>query len=103
MTKLTRHEKETIINFNEGEKEAYIFTYNKKWQRHLETVMLLKPTETNDVGGKTYILPKDRIRLPQPKRKLSDKQKKQLADRLRNLQNNPNDKNILEDENRIAS
>lgn len=93
MTKLTKFEKETIINFNEGENEAYIFTYNKKWQRHLETVMLLKPEETNDVGGKTYTLPKDRIRLPQPKRKLSDKHKKLLADRLRGLHESTKDKN----------
>ena len=96
MTKLTRYEKETIINFNEGENEAYIFTYNKKWQRHLETVMLLKAEEINDVGGKSYTLPKDRIRLPQPKRKLTDKQKKQLADRLRDLQEGPKAKNTSE-------
>ena len=83
MTKLTRYEKETIINFNEGENEAYIFTYNKKWQRHLETVMLLKPEETNDVGGKTYILPKDRIRLPQPKRVMSPEHKAKLTGNLK--------------------
>ena len=30
-------EQETIINFNEGEKVANIYTHNKTWQRHLES------------------------------------------------------------------
>jgi len=101
MTKLTRYEKETIILFNEGEADASIYTFNKRWQRHLETKLGIQPTETNSWGAKTYTIPKDRIRLPQPKRKLSDKQKKKLADRLRNLQKDT--KNTLDDELKVVS
>ena len=33
--KLTKYEKETIINFNEGEKEASIYTFNASLKRRL--------------------------------------------------------------------
>ena len=97
MIKLTRYERETIINFNEEEPDAEIFTYNKRWQRHLETKFGIVPTETNSSGGKTYTLPKDCIRLPQPKRKLSEEQKNGLTNRLRTLRKVHKDKNTPSD------
>ena len=36
---LTNYEQETIINFNKAEDVAYIFTYEKTWQKHLENGM----------------------------------------------------------------
>lgn len=71
MKKLTKYEKETIILFNEGEADASIYTHNKRWQRHLENKLELTPTETNEYGGKTYIIPKSRIPLPRRKRVIS--------------------------------
>ncbi len=38
---LSPFEKETIINFNKGEEEASIFTYEKTWQKHLKLVLVL--------------------------------------------------------------
>jgi len=80
--KLNSYEQETIINFNKAEDIAYIFTYEKTWQRHLEGRLGLKPVMDNGFGGKEYQLPKSRIKLPRAPRKLSASAKRKLAERL---------------------
>ena len=82
--KLTSYEQETIINFNKEEKIAYIFTYEKSWQKHLEGRLGLKLVMDNGFGGKEYRIAKKRIPMPRAPRKLSAEVKaqrtKQLAD-----------------------
>jgi len=68
LRRLTPFERETIIVFNKGEKEASIFTYEKTWQRHLETRFKVIPEFVNSCGGKSYIINKDRIMKPRPLR-----------------------------------
>lgn len=80
---LSKYEQETIINFNKEEKVAYIFTYEKTWQKHLEKKLGLKPVMDNGFGGKEYKIDKSRIKMPRTPRKMSDKQKKAGANRLR--------------------
>jgi hypothetical protein len=80
--RLTSYEQETIINFNKDENIAYIFTYEKTWQQHMEKKLGIKPTEDNGFGGRSYELPKKMIRPPRVPRKLSDSAKKKLAERL---------------------
>jgi len=80
--RLTSYEQETIINFNKAEDVAYIFTYEKTWQQHLEKKLGLKPVMDNGFGGKEYEMPKSRIKLPRAPRKLSDSARKKLAERL---------------------
>ena len=80
--KLTNYEQETIINFNKAEDTAYIFTYEKTWQQHLEKRLGLKPLYDNGFGGKEYELPKSRIKPPRIPRRLSDSTKKKLTERL---------------------
>lgn len=82
-SKLTPYEQETIITFNKEEKIAYIFTYSKTWQTHLEKRLGLKPTMDNGFGGKEYQLPKNKIKPPRASMKLSDDARKKRADRLR--------------------
>jgi len=79
---LSAYEQETIINFNKAEDMAYIFTYEKTWQKHLEGKLGLKPVMDNGFGGKEYILPKTRIKPPRAPRILSDSARKKLAERL---------------------
>lgn len=79
---LSGFERETIINFNEADAMAQIFTYNKAWQRHLEQVLGIKPDSTNGFGGRDYTIPKKWLRLPRGPRKLSAEVKKSLAARL---------------------
>ena len=79
---LTKLEKETIISFNEFEREARIFTYNHIWQKHLEQKLGLKPDFVNSHGGKEYTISKARIFLPRVKRQYSAEAKRKMADRL---------------------
>jgi len=83
MRHLSSYEKETIINFNEAEATASIFTYNKAWQKHLEGKLGLKPTMDNSFGGKEYEIDKKRIPMPRAPRKLSAEARAKLTERLR--------------------
>ena len=80
--RLSAYEQETIILFNRGEDTATIFTYEKTWQKHLESKLGLKPIMDNGFGGKEYELPKSRIKPPRAPRRLSESAKKKLAERL---------------------
>lgn len=79
---LTKLEQETIISFNEFEREAHIFTYNKVWQNHLERKLGLKPKCINEHGGKEYSILKTRISLPRGKGQYSTKARRKTAARL---------------------
>lgn len=83
MPALTSEEKETLISFDETPEDAAIFTYNKAWQAHLENRLGLRPTMDNGYGGKEYQIPKKRIRMPMPPRRLSAEQRQELGERLR--------------------
>jgi len=85
---LTRYELETVINFNKEETDAIVFTYEKAWQKHIEKRMGIQPYLDNGFGGKSYKIPKNRIRKPLAfrtgaKRTLSPERKKQLAETLK--------------------
>ncbi len=80
---LTGCEKETIIIFNEAEGTAHIFTYNRRWQRHLESKLGLTPLMDNGYGGKEYEIDKKRIRPPRAPMRLSLEARAKLAKRLR--------------------
>ena len=66
---LSKYEQETIITFNKEDDVAYIFTYEKTWQRHLEKKLGLKPTMNNGKEGKEYQIDKKRIKMPHAPRK----------------------------------
>lgn len=61
---LSRYEQETIINFNEEEKTATVYTMNKSLIRKLERIEAERPEECKaqqkDADGLavTYIVPK---------------------------------------------
>lgn len=84
MSSIQPVDKETIINFNESEKEAYIFTYSKKIQKHFEQVLKINPNYTNSHGGKEYTIDKSRIPLPRKPRKLSAEARNNIGERLKN-------------------
>ena len=84
---LTKYEQESIINWNKEEKEASIFTYDERWQKHLETQLGLKAIMNNGKGGKEYLIDKKRIKMPRATRSLTAKRKKQLSAQLANARN----------------
>ena len=67
---LTREEQETIICFNKGEQEATVFTYEYRWQKHIEKKMGIEPFMVNKFGGKEYKMDKHRISMPRVPNKI---------------------------------
>lgn len=60
--KLTNIERETILNFNEGEEIASLYTYNQKLQNRFDKLAAELPElvsrKDNGHGAVTYDLPK---------------------------------------------
>jgi len=77
----TKYEQETIINFNQAEDVAYIYTCSKAWMRHMEKLLDLKPAKTYS-EAKEYICPKAWIRKPRKPRQLSESQRQKIGQRL---------------------
>ena len=84
---LTRAEQETIITFNEQDKEAEVFTYNGRFLRELAELAGERPAEvelvrTNKAGGSTYRIPKKWVKL-RAKRIVSEEERRARAEVLR--------------------
>ena len=87
----SRIEQETILLFNEEEKTASVYTFNKSLQRKLaslakerpEECYLDKPQNTLD-GAVEYIIPKKWIKI-RASRILSDEQRAALSERAKNM------------------
>ena len=70
--RLTNIEKETIINFNEAERTASVYTHNEAWKRQLLELCQSHPeqvrqTAANDWGGLTFELPKKWLKVSPPR------------------------------------
>lgn len=66
MKKLSKYERETIVNFNEGESEASIYTFNADLKRRLAEFsrkypLLCRLERTAPEGSVTYVLDKSRL------------------------------------------
>ena len=66
MRKLSKYEKETIINWNEGETIASIYTFNASLKRRLEDFsrkypLLCRLESSTLEGSVTYVLDKSRL------------------------------------------
>lgn len=91
--RLSRYEQETIINFNAEEDTAKIYTADPVWIRKLDKLVEQNPEQfgpggtellEGEVIAKRYSFPKRfiTIRSKDVKRKLTDEQKAELAERL---------------------
>ena len=84
---MTRLEQETIINFNEAEPTATIYTHNGALTRKLETLAEQRPTEAKrgrafSDGGREYIVPKRWVKV-NASRILTEEQKANIAARFK--------------------
>ena len=66
MTKLSKYEKETIINWNEAESLASIYTFNASLKRRLAEFsrkypMLCRLERSTTEGSVTYVMDKSRL------------------------------------------
>lgn len=82
---LTKYEQETIINYNNEEKTASVFTYDKSLIRKLDKRL----AEVSDIklirrgeDFAEYSLPKKWIKVSFP-RQYSDEQRAEMAERMR--------------------
>lgn len=82
---LTKEERETIITFNEAEKEAEVHTYNRAMQKKLKQLHQQHPAEFIFIKGdedcQVYRFPKRLVSI-RGIRNLSKKQKEEAAERL---------------------
>lgn len=82
--KLTKYEQETIINFNEQEKTASVYTHNGPLRRRLEQLAQERPEDCrlfktcHDGQAVEYYIPKSWLKI-RPPRVTSEAQKEVLA------------------------
>lgn len=87
--RLSRYEQETIINFNEGEKTASIYTHNKALRHKLEKLAQERPEDCKLTGSffeeraVEYTVPKKWVRI-NPGMNLTEEQRAALSERARN-------------------
>ena len=78
ITKLTRYEQETIINFNAGEEMATVYTRDPDVIRKIDTLVIEYPDTFRCIRetdiDKTYEMPKSAVTYRKP-RKLSEEQR----------------------------
>lgn len=88
MTKLSRYEQETIINFNAGEEMATVYTRDPAVMRKLDALVIEFPEVYRCIGAtdidKTYEMPKLSVTYRKP-RKLSEGQREQARKRMKNI------------------
>lgn len=88
---LTSYERETIINFNEEEKIASVYTYNKALRNKLNKLVGVNPDihviRSSDEMSE-FEVPKSWIKVSPPKQvNLSDEQRAAIAARLQASRN----------------
>lgn len=80
MTRLTKYEQETIINFNVAESDAVVFTRNKGTMKKLDALVNEFPEVYKCIGetdiDKTYSMPKQYVSYRKPRRISEDVRKR---------------------------
>ena len=93
MANLTKDEQETIINYNNEEKSATIFTYDKSLIRKLDKKLPEYPDIKVLRRGEDwaeYSLPKKWVKVGFP-RQLSDEQRAEMGNRMRAARGSANE------------
>ena len=88
--KLSRYERETIINFNAEEPTATLYTRDPTVMRKLDQLVISFPEVYKCIGvtdiDKTYEMPKSAVNYRKPRR-LSAEQRQAASERANNLHN----------------
>ena len=90
MSRLTKIEQETVINFNAGEEEAVVYTRDKAVIRKLDSLVIEFPDvyrclRATDID-KTYSMPKQYVSYRKPRR-ISAARRKQIQQQMQNINN----------------
>lgn len=85
---LTNYERETILNFNEGENTASVYTHSRALRRKLDKLSADRPEECRLVktshGGEAteYCIPKKWVKISPP-RQISQAQREKMRERAK--------------------
>ena len=98
---LTLYERETIINYNEGDKTAGVYTHNRALRRKLEKLATERPEEcrlekvSREGDAVDYIVPKSWVHI-RPPRVTSEAQRVAAAERMKaaNLRRKAHDSHV---------
>lgn len=93
MANLSNYERETVINYNNEESTAIVYTHHKALQNKLNKLVGSNPNITvvrQDEESATYIVPKKWIKVSPP-RQMTEEQKTALAERLAAARQNKED------------
>ncbi len=86
--KLSRYEQETIINYNVAEQKASVYTADPNMIKRMDRLVTQFPdtfkTEQETEISKTYLVPKDYIKIRRP-RNISDAQKEQARAKMKQI------------------
>ncbi len=88
MSKLSKYEQETIINFNVAESDAVVFTRDKAVMRKLDALVtefpeVYKCLKVTDID-KTYSMPKQYVSYRKPRR-ISEKLREQRREMMESI------------------
>ena len=90
MSKLSKYEQETIINFNVAETDAVVFTRDKSVIRKLDALVTEFPEVYRCIGetdiDKTYSMPKQYVSYRKPRR-ISEELKNKRSAQMKNINN----------------
>lgn len=88
MSRLTKYEQETIINFNVAERDAVVFTRDKATMKKLDALVTEFPEVYKCIGetdiDKTYSMPKQYVSYRKPRR-ISDARRKQIQKQMQDI------------------
>lgn len=86
MSNLTNYERETVINYNNEEDTATVYTYHRSLQSKLNKLVGVNPDISilrQDEESTTYVVPKRWIKVSPPRQvNYTDEQKAAMAERL---------------------
>ena len=90
LSRLTKYEQETVINFNVAERDAVVFTRDKATMKKLDTLVTEFPEVYKCIAetdiDKTYSMPKQYVSYRKPRR-ISDEQRRAKQDSMKALNN----------------
>lgn len=79
---LSRLEQETIINFNEAEATAGVYTHNGRLKRRLEQLERDRPDDVSRDHNGDFLIPKGWVKI-NPPRILSEAERERLAKQIK--------------------
>ena len=88
LSRLTKYEQETIINFNVAESDAVVFTRDKATMKKLDALVTEFPEVYKCIGetdiDKTYSMPKKYVSYRRPRR-ISERRRAQIRAQMQGI------------------